>query len=91
MHQHLGKLMKIENGEAKIPFSTIIIVVVQLIALVAFATNLSADIEKTEAEVVRHDTRISQLENTMQSQQVTLARIDENLKHMMEKIDAMSK
>ena len=84
-------MMKIENGEAKIPFSTLIIVLVQLVAMVAFATNLSADIEKTEAEVVRHDTRISQLENTMQSQQVTLARIDENLKHMMEKIDAMSK
>lgn len=84
-------MMEFSNGEAKIPLSTLSIVLVQLVAMVAFATNLSADIEKTEAEVVRHDTRISQLENTMQSQQVTLARIDENLKHMMEKIDAMSK
>ncbi len=83
--------MKIENGEAKIPFSTIIIIVVQLVALVAFATNLSADIDKTEAEIVRHDTRISQIETTMHTQQVTLARIDENLKHMMQKIDRLAK
>lgn len=83
--------MKLENGEAKIPFSTIVIVVVQLIALVAFATNLSADIEKNEAEVIRHDTRISNIESTMQSQQVILARMDENLKHVIKKIDTLQK
>ena len=55
--------------------------------MVAFATNLSADIDKTEAEVVRHDTRIANIETQMQSQQVTLARIDENLKHLVKKLD----
>jgi len=83
--------MKLEDGEAKIPFSTIVIVVVQLIALVAFATNLSADIQKNEAEVIRHDTRISNIESTMQSQQVILARMDENLKHVIKKIDTLQK
>lgn len=84
-------MMKIENGEAKIPFSTIVIVLVQLVAMVAFATNLSADIDKNEAEVVRHDTRIQNIELQMQTQQVTLARIDENLKHMIKKIDQIAK
>jgi uncharacterized coiled-coil protein SlyX len=84
-------MMKIENGEAKIPFSTIVIVIVQLVAMVAFATNLSADIDKTEAEVVRHDTRIGNIESQMQAQQVTLARIDENLKHMVKKLDELAK
>jgi uncharacterized coiled-coil protein SlyX len=84
-------MMKIENGEAKIPFSTIVIVLVQLVAMVAFATNLSADIDKTEAEVVRHDTRIGNIESQMQAQQVTLARIDENLKHMVKKLDELAK
>lgn len=83
-------MMKIENGEAKIPFSTIVIVLVQLVAMVAFATNLSADIDRTGAEVVRHDTRISNIETQMQTQQVTLARIDENLKHLMKKIDKIA-
>lgn len=83
--------MKLENGEAKIPFSTIVIVVVQLIALVAFATNLSADIQKNEAEVIRHDTRIGNIESTMQNQQVILARMDENLKHVIKKIDTLQK
>lgn len=84
-------MMKIENGEAKIPFSTIVIVLVQLVAMVAFATNLSADIDKNEAEVVRHDTRIGNIESQMQTQQVTLARIDENLKHMVKKLDQLAK
>lgn len=84
-------MMKIENGEAKIPFSTIVIVLVQLVAMVAFATNLSADIDKNEAEVVRHDTRIGNIESQMQTQQVTLARIDENLKHMVKKLDELAK
>lgn len=84
-------MMKIENGEAKIPFSTIVIVLVQLVAMVAFATNLSADIDKTEAEVVRHDTRIANIESQMQTQQVTLARIDENLKHLVKKLDSIGK
>jgi Tfp pilus assembly protein PilO len=83
--------MEFSNGEAKIPLSTIVLIIIQLVAMVGFATNLSADIDKTEAEVVRHDTRISNIENTMQTQQVTLARIDENLKHMMQKIDDIAK
>ena len=82
--------MEFENGEAKIPFATIVIILVQIVAMVAFATNLSADIDVTEAELVRHDMRISQIESTMHTQQVTLARIDENLKHMMRKIDSIA-
>jgi hypothetical protein len=83
--------MKIENGEAKIPFSTIVIVVIQVVAMVAFATNLSADLDKSEAELIRHDIRISQIEAQMQNQQIILARMDENLKHVIKKIDTLQK
>lgn len=76
-------------SEAKIPFSTIVIVLVQLVAMVAFATNLSADIDKTEAEIVRHDARLTAIESTMHGQQVSLARIEENLKHIRIAVDKM--
>ena len=78
------------NAEAKIPLSTIVLIAMQVVAMVAFATNLSADIDQSEAELSKHDIRISQLESNMQSQQVTLARIDENLKHTMKQVDAIA-
>lgn len=78
-------------SEAKIPLSTIVIILVQLVAMVAFATNLSADIDKTEAEVVRHDARLTAIESTMNSQEVALARIEENVKHIRSAIDKMGK
>lgn len=78
-------------SEAKIPFSTIVIILVQLVAMVAFATNLSADIDKTEAEIVRHDTRLTAIEATMTGQRVALARIEENVKHIRLAIDELGK
>lgn len=78
-------------SEAKIPLSTIVIILVQLVAMVAFATNLSADIDKTEAEIVRHDARLTAIESTMNSQEVALARIEENVKHIRSAIDKMGK
>ena len=77
-------------SEEKIPLSTIVIVLIQIVAMVAFATNLQADIEKNEVEVVRHDARLTAIETTMNSQEVTLARMDENLKHIKNSLDKMS-
>lgn len=77
-------------SEEKIPLSTIVIVLIQIVAMVAFATNLQADIEKNEVEVVRHDARLNAIESTMNSQEVTLARMDENLKHIRNSLDKMA-
>tara|TARA_R110002012_G_scaffold34271_1_gene99203 strand:- start:17085 stop:17333 length:249 start_codon:yes stop_codon:yes gene_type:complete len=77
-------------SEEKIPLSTIVIVLIQIVAMVAFATNLQADIDKTEVEVVRHDARLNAIESTMNSQEVTLARMDENLKHIRLSLDKIS-
>ena len=78
------------NAEAKIPLSTIVLIAMQVVAMVAFATNLSADIDQSEAVIAKHDTRITNLEVNFQQQQVTLARIDENLKHTMKQVDAIA-
>lgn len=78
------------NAEAKIPLSTIVLIAMQVVAMIAFATNLSADINQAESDVARNDSRISILEVNFQQQQVTLARIDENLKHTMKQVDAIA-
>ena len=58
--------------------------------MIAYATNLSADINQAQYEVQRNDSRITTLEVSLQEQQVTLARIDENLKHTMKQVDALA-
>lgn len=78
------------NAEAKIPLSTIILIAMQVVAMVAFATNLSADIDQSEAVIAKHDTRITNLEVNFQQQQITLARIDANLQHTMKQVDAIA-
>ena len=82
--------MDILNAEAKISLSTIILIAMQVVAMIAFATNLSADINQAESDVARNDSRITTLEVNFQQQQVTLARIDENLKHTMKQVDAIA-
>ena len=82
--------MELSNGEAKLPVSTIVLIAVQVVAMIAYATNLSADIDQTGYEVSRNDSRITSLELNLQQQQVTLARIDENLKHTMKQVDSIA-
>ena len=82
--------MDFMNAEAKISISTIVLIAMQVIAMVAFATNLSADIDKSELDIAKHDSRITTLEVNFQQQQVTLARIDENLKHTMRQVDSIA-
>lgn len=82
--------MELSNGVTKLPVSTIVLIAVQVVAMIAYATNLSADIAQTGYEVSRNDSRITSLELNLQQQQVTLARIDENLKHTMKQVDSIA-
>ena len=82
--------MDFMNAEAKISISTIVLIAMQVIAMVAFATNLSADIDQSELDIAKHDSRITTLEVNFQQQQITLARIDENLKHTMRQVDSIA-
>jgi len=63
----------------------------QTIALVWYVSSLDHSIQNNEKELLRQDTRLSTVEQTVQSQALTLARIDENIKSirvMMEKSDS---
>jgi len=61
---------------------------IQTVSLVWYVSSLDNTIKNNEKELLRQDVRLSALEDVVQSQALTLARIDENIKSirvMMEK------
>ena len=63
----------------------------QTIALVWFVADLNNDIQTNTREIVRHETRLIALENIVQTQAVTMARIDENIKSIREMMEESRK
>jgi hypothetical protein len=72
-----------------VPLTFFVGIFFQTIALVWYVSSLDHSIQNNEKELVRQDTRLSTVEQTVQAQALTLARIDENIKSiriMMESI-----
>ena len=63
-----------------VPLTFVVGIFMQTLLLVWYVSSLDNSIHNHEKELVRQDTRISTLEQTVQSQALTLARIDENIK-----------
>lgn len=62
-----------------IPLTLIFAIACQTVALIWFVASLRNDIDSAQKDLVRHDTRISALEEVVQAQAVTMARMDENI------------
>lgn len=62
-----------------IPLTLIFAIACQTVALIWFVASLRNDIDSAQKDLVRHDTRISALEEIVQAQAVTMARMDENI------------
>jgi len=74
-----------------LPITFILAIVLQTITAVWFVAGLSSDIENNAKEIVRHETRLIVLENIVQSQAITMARIDENIKSIRDMMEAKRK
>lgn len=74
-----------------IPLTFVLAILGQTIALVWFVADLNNDIEINTREIVRHETRLIALENIVQKQAVTMARIDENIKSIREMMEESRK
>ena len=74
-----------------IPLTFVLAILGQTIALVWFVADLNNDIETNTREIVRHETRLIALENIVQTQAVTMARIDENIKSIREMMEESRK
>ena len=74
-----------------IPLTFVLAIIGQTIALVWFVADLNNDIQTNTREIVRHETRLIALENIVQKQAVTMARIDENIKSIREMMEESRK
>ena len=74
-----------------IPLTFVLAIIGQTIALVWFVADLNNDIQVNTREIVRHETRIIALENIVQTQAITMARIDENIKSIRDMMEESRK
>lgn len=73
-----------------IPLTLVFAITCQTIALIWFVASLSNDIDTAKKELVRQDTRINTLESVVQTQAVTTARMDENIKAIRDAVEKMA-
>ena len=72
-----------------VPLTFVVAIFLQTVSLVWYVSSMDNNIKNNEKELLRQDVRLSSLEDVVQSQALTLARIDENIKSiriMMEKV-----
>jgi hypothetical protein len=70
-----------------VPISFIFAILMQTVALVWFVSSLNASVETNARDIVRHETRLTALEQVVQSQALTLARMDENIKAIRDHLE----
>jgi len=74
-----------------VPITFILAIVMQTIALVWYVSTLDASIKQNARDITRQEARVEALEKTVQSQAVTLGRIDENLKAIRDIVEQMAR
>lgn len=74
-----------------VPVTFIFAIVCQTVALIWFVATLRNDVDANANEILRLETRTQSLETVVQSQAVTLGRIDENIKSIRMILDAMAR
>lgn len=73
-----------------VPLTFIMAIIGQTLALVWFVASLNSGIQINTRELVRHETRIQNLEISVQSQAVTMGRMDENIKAIRNAVEKMA-
>jgi type VI protein secretion system component VasK len=74
-----------------VPITFILAIVMQTVALVWYVSTLDASIKQNARDITKHEARVEALEKTVQSQAVTLGRIDENLKAIRDLVEQMAR
>jgi len=71
-----------------VPLTFVVAIFIQTVSLVWYVSSLDNTIKNNEKELLRQDVRLSALEDVVQSQALTLARIDENIKSIREMMES---
>lgn len=70
-----------------VPITFIFAIACQTVALIWFVATLRNDVDSNRDQILRLDVRASSLEAIVQTQAVTLARIDENIKGIRQHLE----
>ena len=70
-----------------VPISFIVAIVLQTAALVWYVSRLDSAIKQNSKDILRNETRLKTIERIVQSQAVTLGRMDENIKAIREMME----
>ena len=73
-----------------VPLTFIIAIVCQTIALVWYVSSLDNSISNNARDIMRHEVRLENIEKVVQTQALTLARIDENIKSIRNAVENMA-
>jgi len=72
-----------------VPITFVVAIVIQTVSLVWYVSQLDGSVENNTRDLVRHETRLLSLENVVQKQAITMARIDENIKAIRSSLEKM--
>lgn len=74
-----------------VPISIIVGFIMQFAGFVWWTSQLDSRVEINTSEIIRLETRTDKIEEIVQSQAVTLARMDENLKSIRVILEGMAR
>lgn len=63
-----------------VPVTLVVAIICQTVSLVWYVSSLDNSVSNNTREILRHEVRINTLDKIVQTQALTLARIDENIK-----------
>jgi len=87
-------MMDIDNQwhlSKTVPLTMIVAILVQTVSLVWYVSSLDNSVKNNSRDLLRQETRIETLEKVVQTQALTLARIDENIKSIRIMMEEMRK
>lgn len=73
-----------------VPATLLLGLVTQAAAIVWTVSMMMADIQKNTESLVAFSERVTRVENMVQSQAISMARIDENIKAIRESVERMA-
>jgi len=74
-----------------VPLTLVFAIVLQTVSLVWFISQLNSAVESNTADIIRVQTEVEVMERTVQTQAVSMARIDENIKAIRDAVDNMAR
>lgn len=73
-----------------VPITFIFAIFCQTVALIWFVATLRSDVDANKNELLKLEVRTDSLEGVVQSQAVTMARMDENIKVIRDAVERMA-